>query len=127
MTAVVRRQADGLAVAWHLRGGDEIAMGGIEARHRAERGQAVGAADSLRGRQAAALPVADDLLHPLGPRRGIAQRAAALAGAAVADGDRPVVEQVNPDLVVVVPRSNDPRPLRIQQCVPAIDYFAYFN
>ena len=57
----------------------------------------------FRGRQAAAESVADDRLHLLGPRRGIAQLPPALAGAAVADGDRPGVEQVAADRDLIVP------------------------
>jgi hypothetical protein len=65
------------------------------------------AADPLRSRQAAAQAVADDRLHNFGSGRSIAQHAAALAGAPVADGDRPGIEEIaaDRDLVaaVVVP------------------------
>ena len=71
---------------------------GIEARSRTESGQAVRAADPLRGRQAAAEPVADHGLYRFGFGIGKADFPPGLPGAALADGDRPVIEQVSPTI-----------------------------
>jgi len=67
---------------------------GVEAGRGAVGGEAVGTADALGGREPAAEPVADDGADRLGLGRGVAALLAGLAGAAVADRDGPVVEQV---------------------------------
>jgi hypothetical protein len=68
--------------------------GGVEAGGGGVGGEVVRAADTLRGGEAAAEPVADDGADRLGFRGGVAPLLAGLAGAAVADRDGPVVEQV---------------------------------
>src|SRR5262245_40828049 len=68
--------------------------GGVEAGRRAEGRQPIGAANALGGREAPPQPVADDRSDLVGPWACEAEQSPALADAAIADGDRPVVEQV---------------------------------
>jgi hypothetical protein len=76
---------------------------GVKARSGAERSKAVGTADSLRGRQAAAQPVADEGPHGVGIRSGIPYFPPSLTCAAIVNGNRPVIEQVAADRYCVTP------------------------
>ena len=67
---------------------------GVEAGGGAVGGEVVRTADTLRCGEAAAEPVADDGADRLGLGGGVAALLAGLAGAAVADGEGPVVQQV---------------------------------
>jgi hypothetical protein len=69
----------------------------VEARGGAEGGEAVRTADVPGSGDAAAKAVADYRLHVIGLRGGIAQLVSSLAGAAVADGHRPAIEQIAAD------------------------------